>query len=78
MVVHRCACPHCGSTHTISTSSIPGGAVFTLGAAVSRKNPTVGAAIAALGIIFSRQLDQFFRYRCPRCGEALSILAQLA
>jgi hypothetical protein len=34
--------------------------------------------VLAIGIVFHRELDQFFRYRCPACGAALAILAQVA
>lgn len=78
MAVHSCACPCCRGVHSVTPSLLPCGAACTLGAAVARKNPMAGAVIAVLGVVFHRELDQFFRYRCPQCGAALEILATLA
>jgi len=57
---------------------LPSAAVCTVGLGVARARPQIGIAIALLGLLFPRQLDQFVRYRCPQCGIALEILAELA
>ena len=76
--MHRCVCPNCCCRSTVNASVVPCGAICALGAAVARKNPSMGAVIVGLGIVFRRELDRFFRYRCPRCGVALQILVELA
>ncbi len=77
MAAHRCVCPGCGCQHRVEASAVPGGVVSALGLSLVPSRPQIGLAVLALGILFHRELDQFFRYRCPACGTALQILAEV-
>jgi len=78
MAVHRCSCAACSRAVNVSSSMIPSVTVATLGLSLMPARPQIGIAVAVLGLVFHRELDQFFRYQCPLCGTALEILAEVA
>jgi len=78
MAAHHCYCPSCRCTHKMESSPLPAGVVSTLGLSLVSSRPQLGLALVLGSLIFHRELDQFFRYRCPQCGVALQVLAEIA